>query len=172
MRDSPTVRPLLDRFVREILPFSHMHYGTEFSLDLNILAPYFSDAFLEAADRTVGWGCFSSDDAIAEGVLEDIAGFEKIVDGAFEALTPSEVDLRKQEEQRLALTNGEYSEHYAEHISDNDDGFTARQYLQAYVERVRVTVGWRHIKNHRHLERLRRYWLLVFKGGGMRFAHR
>jgi hypothetical protein len=165
MRDSPTVRPLLDRFVREILPFSHMHYGTEFSLDLKRLAPDLSDAFLEAADRTVGWGCFSSDDAIAEGALEDIAGFEKIVDGAFEALTPSEVDLRKQEEQRLALTNGEYSEHYAEHISDNDDGFTARQYLQAYVERVRVTVGWRHIKNHRHLERLRGYWLRSIQKG-------
>ena len=160
MRESQTVSALLERFVREILPTTHMHYPNSLAGDLKRVAPNLSAAFLDAASRTVSWGYFSSDDAIAEGALDDLVGFEKVVDEAFESLIVSEEDHKKQEEQWLALVNGEYSDHYAEHLSNsNDDGHTARTYLEAYVDRVRTTVGWKHIVKHRHLDGLREYWL-------------
>lgn len=159
LRNSSAVRPLIQRFVREILPTTHMYYRVAFTKDRKRLAPDLSDAFLEAANRTVGWGCISSDDAIAEGALDDLDGFEKIVDAAVEVRTTSEKDRAKQEELHLALVNGEYSDHYAEHLADNDDGYTASEYLEAYVVRVRATVGWKRIAEHRQISRLREYWL-------------
>lgn len=165
LRNSPALRPLIQRFVQEILPTTHKYYRVAFTRDLKRLAPDLSNAFLEAANRTVGWGCISSDDAIAEGALDDLDGFEEIVDAAVEVQTTSEEERAKQEELHLALVNGEYSEHYAEHLADNDDGYTASEYLEAYVVRVRATVGWKRIVEHRQIGRLREYWLRSIQKG-------
>ncbi|HKT72713.1 MAG TPA: hypothetical protein VJQ47_07455, partial [Steroidobacteraceae bacterium] len=46
-----------------------------------------------------------------------------------------------------------------EYIQDNEEGYTAKEFLSAYVERVRTTSQWPRLSTHRHLEHLRWYWL-------------
>lgn len=155
----PATRPLVERFIREVLPFSHGRYGENFARDVKRLVPEVAAAFLDAARQIVGLGVTNSDDAIAEGALDDLAGFEAVVDEAFRALTPTDNEKEKKQALRLALLNGEYSDEYAEHIQDDEDGYTADKFLKEYVRRVRTTVGWQHLVSHVHHNRLRLYWL-------------
>ncbi|WP_297485961.1 hypothetical protein [Ferrovum sp.] len=81
------------------------------------------------------------------------------MDSAVKALTPTAVERQKNREIHLAIINEEYSDDYAEYLSDNDDGYTAHEFLDAYVARVRDRRGWQYIGEHRHQIRLRRHWL-------------
>lgn len=116
-------------------------------------------AFLDAARKAVHYGCIASDDAIAHGALKDIEGFEAIVNEAVHVLTPSEEDLQEAAKTHLDIINDVYSDDYAQHLSDKDDGYTASEFLKAYVERAREKKGWRHVMQHPHIDRLRPYWL-------------
>jgi hypothetical protein len=155
----PATRPLVERFIREVLPFSHGRYGKNFARDVKRLVPEITGAFLDAAHRIVGLGVTNSDDAIAEGALDDLAGFDAVLEEAFQELTPTEEEKAKKQALRLALVNGEYSDEYAEHIQDDEDGYTAGEFLKAYIRRVRSTVGWKNLASHVHHDRLRPYWL-------------
>lgn len=155
----PATRPLVERFIREVLPFSHGRYGKNFARDVKRLVPEITGAFLDAAHQIVWLGVTNSDDAIAEGALDDLAGFDAVLEKAFQELTPTEEEKAKKQALRLALVNGEYSDEYAEHIQDDEDGYTASEFLKAYVRRVRTTVGWQHLASHVHRDRLRPYWL-------------
>jgi hypothetical protein len=152
-------KPLIETFIREVLPTERDDYPSSFMSDVERLAPELSPAFLDAAARAVHFGFIHSDDTIAEGALRDLDGFEAIVDAAVQVLTPSEDERKGNAETHLAIINGEYSEDYAEHIGQSDDGHTAREFLRAYVERIRATKGWRHLAQHRHRDRLLYYWL-------------
>jgi hypothetical protein len=159
-RFDPTTRPLIERFIREVLPSTHGRYGEDFVQEMNRLCPGLTGAFLDAAHQIVGLGVTNSDGAIAEGALDDLGGFEAVVEEAFQALTPIEKEIAKQRKLHLAILNGEYSEEYADHlIQDNEDGYTADEFLKAYIRRVRRTVGWQHLEAHNHRDRLRLYWL-------------
>ena len=48
-RADPTTKPLIERFIREVLPWSHSHYTESFARELSRLAPDLSQAFLDAA---------------------------------------------------------------------------------------------------------------------------
>src|ERR1019366_6807797 len=159
-RSDPAIRPLIERFTREVLPFTHRRYRGEFARDVKRLVPDLTSAFLDAAHQIVDLGVTNSDDAIAAGALDDLTGFEAVVEKAFKALTPTEKEIAKQRVLHLAIINGEYSDEYAEHlIEGDDDGYTAREFLKSYVRRVRTTVGWQHLASHCHSDRLRSYWL-------------
>ena len=158
-RSDPRTRTLIDRFIREVLPFTHGRYESKFAEDVKRLAPDLSDAFLAAAHQIVSFGVMNSDGAIAEGALDNLAGFDSVLDEAFAAMIPTAEETAKRDALHLALLNGEYSEEYAEHFSDNDDGYTADRFIKAYIQRVRKTVGWPHLAEHPHCDPLRGYWL-------------
>lgn len=158
MHADPVVKSLLETFIREVLPTERDDYPTGFVADAERMAADVTPAYLAAASRAVGFGFIHTDDTIAEGALRDLDGFEAIVDAAVEVLTPTAKDREGWEATHLSIINGEYSDEYAQHISENDDGHTAGEFLKAYVAKVRATKGWRHLAAHRHLAKLTTYW--------------
>lgn len=158
MRADPAVKALVETFIRDVLPRARDDFRVSFVAEAERVAPGLTPAFLAAAATAVHYGVTNSHDAIAEGALDDLAGFEVVVDTAVAVRTPNAADLQSWAETRLAIINGEYSDDYAEHLSDNDDGWTAGEFLEAYVQRVRATVGWGHLAEHRHRDRLLYYW--------------
>jgi hypothetical protein len=78
-RSAPATKPLLERFIRDVLPWTHGWYEADFARDVKRLAVDLTGAFLEAADSIVGLGVTNADGAIAEGAMDDLAGFEAIV---------------------------------------------------------------------------------------------
>lgn len=159
MRNDPAIKPMVETFIWEVLPNTSDDYPKSFATKIQKLAPSLSGAFLEAASRAVHFGYIPTADAIAEGALVDLDGFETIVDTAVKVLTPSDEERQQNLEMRLAIVNGEYSEGYAEYLAENDDGYTASEFLKAYVDRVRCNGNWRHFIQHRHYDRLKYYWL-------------
>ena len=163
-RFSPATKPLVERFIRDALPWTHGWYGRDFARDVKRLAADLTGAFLEAAHQIVGLGVTHADDAIAEGALDDLAGFEAIVKAAIDAVQQTPEEKANEQALSLALINGEYSEEYAEHLStSNEDGYTAGVFLKAYIRRVRKTIGWQHLAAHPHREHLLRYWLAALR---------
>ena len=158
MRADPAVKAVVETFVRDVLPHAREDFRGIFVAEAERVAPGLTSAFLAAAATAVQFGYTSSHDAIAEGALKDLVGFEAIVDEAIKVRTPSSADCQRAAEIHLAIVNGEYSDDYAEHLADNDEGWTAGEFLEAYVQRVRATVGWRHLVAHRHRNRLLYYW--------------
>ena len=157
--ENVATKPILDRFIRDVLPRDRTSYPKHLGAELARLADGLTDAFLSAAATAVHFGSISTCDAIAHGALADLHGFEPIVDTAVNVLTPSSSYLAKVEETRLDIVNEVYSDDYADHLSENDDGDTASEFLKAYVERVRVERGWQLVAQHRHADHLRPYWL-------------
>lgn len=160
IRTNALTQPLLDKFVRQLLPLSDVHYPADFARYLQPLAPGLTNSFLAAARQIVGYGVVSSDDAIAGGALENLEAFELIVDAAVEVLTPTGEEREKAKEQRLAIVNGEYSEDYVEYLANDDEGYTASEFLKAYTKRVRGAGDWTRLAQHRHREHLLLHWLL------------
>lgn len=158
MQTDPEVKKVVETFIRDVLPHARDDFRANFVIEAERVAPGLTPAFLAAAANAVHYGVTNTEDAIAEGALNDLAGFEAIVDDAIAVRTPSDDDRQRADETHLAIINGEYSEDYAEHLADNDDGWTAGKFLEAYVRRIRATVGWRHFVDHRHRGRLLYYW--------------
>jgi len=158
MHADAAIKPLIERYIQDVMPRERDYFRRPFVSETRRLASNLTPAFLAAAAQAVHYGVTHTSEAIAEGALDDLDGFEAIVDGAVEVLTPSEADRREAKRIRLAITNGEYSQDYGEHLADNDDGYTAGEFLEAYVDRLRRAVGWRSLAQHRHLDRLRPYW--------------
>jgi len=163
LRSDAAVRPMIETFIRDVLSEGRDFHQADFAVDIERLAPSLSGAFLDAAKRSVYFGVIYSSEAIAEGALQDLEGFEGIVDIAVDVLTPTDEERRKADETLLAITNGEYSEDYADYLSDNDEGYTAREFLEAYVDRVRKVRSWQCIIRHRHHQMLLGYWLRVLE---------
>ena len=158
MRADPAVKAVVETFIRDVLPRGRDDFRLSFVTEAERVAPGLTPAFLAAAATAVHYGVTHKHDAIAEGALRDLVGFEAIVDTAVAVRTSSPAEVQRWAETRLAIINGEYSEEYADYLSDNEDGWTAGEFLEAYVQRVRATVGWRHLPEHRHRDRLLYYW--------------
>lgn len=166
LRSDPATAILLDAFIRNVLPTVRVRYPKSFSTDIKPLAPSLSltEAFLAAASEVVHFGVIDSSDAIAEGALQDIASFEEIVDAAVRVRALDEDAKQQVEKEHLAITNGEYSDEYAEHLSNNDDGYTAGEFLEAYISRIRNDFSWKIIAEHRYASALLYYWLRDLAG--------
>jgi len=159
MRTDPEVKAVVETFVRDALPLSRDSFGSEFVMSAERMAPDLTPAFLAAALEAVHLGLTNTSDTISEGALRDLAGFEAVVDAAIAVRTPSEAERQRYAEIQLSIDNAEYSDDYAEHLSESEDGWTAGEFLEAYVQRVRKTIGWQPIAEHRHRGPLRYYWL-------------
>jgi hypothetical protein len=159
MRGDPEVKAVVETFIRDVLPHAGHDFRVGFVAEAERIAPGLTPAFLVAAAGAVRHGVIDNHDVIAEGALIDLTGFEAIVDDAIAVRTPSDADRQRWAVTHLAIVNGEYSGDYADYLGDNDDGWTAGEFLEAYVRRVRTTLGWRHLAEHRHRSRLLSYWL-------------
>jgi hypothetical protein len=158
MRAQPAVKSLIETFIKVVLPTERDDFEKSFAKEAERVAPGLTGAFLTAAATAVQFGVTCTSDAIAEGAINDLDAFESIVDAAVEVLTPTDAGRQEAEAIHLAIINGEYSEDYAEFLANNDDGYTAGEFLQAYVNRVRTSGDWRRLATHRHRDRLLFYW--------------
>ncbi|MDE1911484.1 MAG: hypothetical protein KGL60_26915 [Pseudomonas sp.] len=159
LRADRTTAVIAGRYIREMLPDDQDHYSLSFVDDLNRLAPDLTSAYLETAAAIVRYGVIHSSDVIAAGALRDLDGFETIVDIAIEVLTPTPDEQAETRAIHLAIINDVYNSDYAEHLSDNDDGYTAAEFLQGYADRIREVNGWRSLAQHRHAAPLLPYWM-------------
>ena len=161
MRSDPAIRPLVETFIREVLPAQRDEFPRSFVVDLERVTPDLSGAFIAAAKSVVDVGFLHTLQAIIEGAIRDLEGYETIVDAAVEVLTPSEADHRRAGELHLAIVNREYADDYADHLAEdeNERGYTADQFIEAYVDRVRMTLGWRSFTRHRHRREFIFHWL-------------
>lgn len=159
----PEIAALACRFIREILPNAFIHYDEKFIDDLERLIPDLTPAFIDAATTIVGYGCMSSLEVITIGALRDLDGFEPVLDKAIEILTPSEEKQARSHEIKLAIINDVYNSDYAEYLEQNDEGYTAWEFLESYADRVREVKGWRSLIHHRHAERLLSHWMHSLK---------
>lgn len=159
MRADASVRTVVETFIREVLPHGRDHFGANFVAAIERLAPNLTPAFLDAASTAVHFGYISSEDAISTGALRDIQGFETIVDLAVEELTPSEAEQQRAAEFWLGSKNKEFSEDYVQHYAEDDSGWAAGEFLSSYIDKVRATLGWRHLLEHRHRDHLLSRWL-------------
>ncbi|MBP1884984.1 hypothetical protein [Sinorhizobium mexicanum] len=164
MRSDPHVKAVLEQFIRTTLPSDNVHFPESFHITVRKLAGDLTEAFTDAATRSIYFGVITNDDTIAAGALENLSAFESVVDGAVRAYSTTDEERQRSEENHLLIVNEEISEDYAEHLQDNDDGYTADKYLKAYVEAVRAGPSFTHFLSHRHLEALRPRWLRSMVG--------
>lgn len=159
MRGDESVRAVVETFIREVLPHGRDHIRAKFVTAVERLVPNLTPAFLDAACTAVRFGHIWSDEAILMGALEDMQGFESVVDLAIAELTPSEEELQRAAEFMLSYQNKEFSEEYAQQYAEDDSGWVAGQFLSGYVDKVRRTLGWSHLHKHRHRDQLLPTWL-------------
>jgi hypothetical protein len=165
LRADRAIPAIAGRFIREMLPDDRDHYSVSFVDDLDRLAPDLSAAYLETAAVIVRHGVTHSSDVIAAGALRDLDGFEPIVDAAVKERTPTSDEQARARETHLAIINEVHNGDYAEHLADNDDGYTAGEFLRAYADRVREAKGWRSLAQHRHAAPLLSYWMRSLMSG-------
>lgn len=165
LRTDPTISAIAGRFVREMLPDGGDHYSVSLVDDLDRLATNLTPAYLETAAMIVRYGVTYSSDVIAAGALRDLESFEPIIDSAVKEVTPTSEEQAKARETHLAITNEVYNDDYAEYLADNEDGYTAGEFLRAYADRIREVKGWRSLAQHRHGKPLLSYWMRSLMNG-------
>lgn len=156
--DSRAARAI-ERFVNEVIVRSRRSFPKQMALDLLRMHPGIGATFLKTAESIVDYGVVENSEIIAQGALQQLERFESIVDLAVHALDTPAAELDKWRQIRLDIQNRVYSDDYADHLQENDDGYTANEFLRAYVDKVRSTSGWSALTQHRHFARLRAYWL-------------
>ena len=161
MRSDPTIRPLVETFISDVLPAQRDEFPRSFAVDLERISPDLTGAFIAVAKSVVDAGFFHTIQVIIEGAIRDLEGYETIVDAAVEVLRPSEADHRRAEELHLAIVNREFPDDYADHLAEdeNERGYTADRFIEAYIDRVRMTLGWRSLTRHRHRREFVFHWL-------------
>lgn len=159
LKQDPAVSALAGRFIEELLPNDNRYYAVSIVDDLDRLAINLTGAYLRAAAQMVYHGVSSSCDVISAGALRDLEGFEPIVDAAIGVCTPAEAECEDAREARLAIINEVYNADYADHLSENDDGYTAWEFLDDYAIRARNQNGWQFLAEHRQAEGLLKHWM-------------
>jgi hypothetical protein len=155
-RDDRTKR-LIERFIREVLPFSHREYHSELVAVLHRLADDLLDAFWDALDEIAGPGGPSGNiDAIVEGaLLSDVPDFDRAIKRF--AMSEAKADAWLES---FAKDTYDAEEHAvdadaADHIlgEPGERYFTARQGMKVVVRlrRPRDGVEWIAKSPHRKL---------------------
>ena len=150
---------LLDAFIRKVLPKERTYYPESFAKDVVRLSAGLTPAFLDAAKQIVEYGYIPSHSAIAAGALNDLDAFESVLDTAAQILTPTPESAAEWADTQLDIINDVFSDDYAQHIGERDDGLTAAEFISAYVRRLRQERGWSSLMSHRHFPRLLSDWL-------------
>ncbi|WP_342251645.1 nSTAND3 domain-containing NTPase [Sphingomonas sp. OTU376] len=163
VRASPATKPLLERFIREELPFSRDSYGTRLIPAMARLASGLTPAFVDAAYLMVPEGVLRSEDTVYAGALADLEACTHVLYRAIAVNTPSEDEQSKWAVERLAIDNGEYSPGYLEHMGSSEDGYSAREFLEAYAAEYRAQRGWQGLVDHPRRAELVYWWLRTLR---------
>lgn len=159
IRSAAATRPLMERFIREMLPVSRDSYGISFVRASRLLAGDVTQAFVDGAYCSVEYGILRSETTLFRGAFADLDGCGKVVDHALDVLTPTAREEDRWETDWLAIANDEYSPGYMESLSDDDGGFTARAFLGSYVAELRDRRGWEALRDHTQVSKLLSDWL-------------
>lgn len=160
MRANPVTQLLLSTYIRTVLPHERADFHHARLLDeLSRLAADLTPAFLDAAKIAVWFGVNDVSSVIAEGALQDLDGFESVVDMAVQVVTPTPENSFEAARVRLRIENGEVGGDFVEEWETSDDGHTAREYLGAYVDQIRSIRQWGDLLRHRHRDKLLYYWV-------------
>lgn len=158
MKADPAVRRLVELFVEEVLWETRDSFNETLVDTLERFAPGLATSYRTAALRIVSYGVHDNIDVIAKGSLLDLAGYEAVVDAAVDELRKIYAPSPQRDEEHMNLVNEVYSEDYVEWTSDNDEGYTATEFLKLYVERVREIGMWPSLATHRHRSDLLEHW--------------
>lgn len=164
---SETVITILRKFVLHALPHDAESYPDDTWKFLVDLDHGIAKAFVEVAGDSIGVGYFWNLDAVASGAAQDLDAFWLVVQESLD-------HLRKLADQpddgtNLAIYNGEYSDDYAEHLSqtENEEGYSANEYIQAYVAEYRRKHGWKKLIEHPRISDMGRAWLKAARADSM-----
>ncbi len=154
LRDDARTQPMIERFIREVLPFSHRDYHPELIPLLERLAIDLTESFWDALDSIAGPGGPHDDiDVIVIGALTGAApDYER----AIERFARSEADADAWMED-FAKDSYEAQEHAvdadaADHITDEpgERYFNAREGMKMVVSLRREREGVTWIAGHPH----------------------
>ena len=154
------VRTTVKRYVEEVLPSDHTcEFNPAFIENIQRLVPDISNSFIKAATLVVERGFYLPANVISIGAVQDINGFEQVVDQAITKIT-SEEGSEERRTTHLSILNGEFNEDYGQFLAESsDEGFTADQFLEMFVKRARELGDWDRLAQHRHRDQLTHYWL-------------
>jgi len=156
---SSSTRLILDAWVRRAMPERHKWFPDDFHVHATALAGNLTPAFIAAALDIAGSGYHDNDDAIAEGAINDIDGYEAVVTAAVahEEKSASDYD----DEFALRITNGELDASAAERYSESagEETITSGAFLQRYVEARRRRGEWAVLGGHPHRNGLAWSWV-------------
>jgi hypothetical protein len=158
---SPLAPKVAARFIREMLGFDRGNYGPSFAKRLDRFAPNLTAAYIDAAHQMVGNGFEVNADAVAAGAIRDLAGFESVVQAALDDLASIHQHYVKSgREEWRAIEDGErdYFVEEAMQSSHEDDGYTSRFFIEAYIGQLRAEGRWTVIANHLRVTELISAW--------------
>ena len=152
---------IADRFVREQLPQDRDGFGDGFANQLDRIASGLTPAFIAAAHTMVASGFDSNVGAVATGAVRDLDSYGEVLDAALDELADLSRSYEQEgKEQWRAIKDGECDEADEEgyQMQHEDDGYAARTFVAAYVNRVRSLGHWQTLATHSRVSELGRAW--------------
>jgi hypothetical protein len=157
------------RFVREVLPWDRGNYGRAFAEKLDRIATGLTPAFLDAAGKMVGNGFEMNADAVAQGAIRDLGGFEPVLQKALDDL--GRLSRRRNQEEAeewRAIEDGERDHAVEEGFQSHheDDGYTSGVFVDGYISRLRSENRWQVIAEHPRVGELGSAWARAIATSG------
>jgi hypothetical protein len=173
LRNDPRTQPMLERFVREVLPFTNTGYHSDIIVLLARLGADPSRIFSDALEAILELGGPSHNvDAIIAGVLSaDLPDYEGVIDRlvAADVAFDAWMDDEYRAEHRRAEEH-EIDAHLADHIIDGpgDHYYNISEAMKEVVRlrREREGVDW--IQCHSHRQRITHAFAALLSGGQLK----
>jgi hypothetical protein len=154
---------IADRFVRDQLFNENGAYGTGFPAALDRIVTGLDGAYLEAARRLVGTGHGYNIEAIVEGAVRDLVGFEAVVEEALDDLAgdDDEAARAKDAEKWRSIVDGECDYGFEEYYNSGyeDEGYSSAVIIERYIAAVRESGAWEKLAKHRRSTEFGRFWV-------------
>lgn len=145
---------IADRFIREQLPQDHGSYGRDLADKLDRIATGLTPAFLAVAHKLIGTGFDRNVDAVAEGAVRDLAGYEAVLIAALDDLAAIRRSRREDTgKEWRAVEDGEYDKGYEEYYATQDDDrdYASGVIVDTFIETMRNASRWQDLANHARL---------------------
>jgi DNA polymerase III delta prime subunit len=157
----PHTHAICDAFVTRIVPFRNGSFQGKFHESIAKLSPNLTPSFLQALRKIIGHGYNPNADTLIDGALVDAGAFAQVFT---EAARFFEGERNSQSREKLLpLYNRDYDDEAIDHYweSMGEDGHTATEILQAYIELRRELGEWDVLVGHPNLPGFIWDWLHV-----------
>lgn len=152
-------RKICEAFILSVLPVGMPDYTDEVATMLSSVVGDLSAEFIKATRQIVKYGVHSNCGPLLKGAAMDIDNFGIVAEEALNFLNDPTENSTDYKLLNLQIENGEFDDEYAEHLSENDDGYTAGEILATYVYQLREQRGWSALQRQPHSKELRHWWL-------------